>query len=213
MLYKSTTAGTGSLVLILICLIPVLGACGGTTAVSTTAPAPASVVTTLAASQTTSPASATTAAQGVATTVQASATTVQVAATIASGTAGTDNSPGAYTLVINGIDREYQSPTGLQPKSGYGFMAVDVTIISQSNTAVVPDPNSARIFDASNEFYNPIIKSGKQPILPTMTSLPKGQTARGWVTVEVPIAQKNFKLEYNGHTSKKELLPITLAFS
>jgi len=96
-----------------------------------------------------------------------------------------------YNLTVNDVI------TG-QTKSGEPYIAVDVTLTSESDEGVNSNLFYAKLKSDNGYVYNPTF-FGVQPSLDPMNDIPKGERVRGWITFEVSNEKDrgNYTFEYH----------------
>jgi hypothetical protein len=96
-----------------------------------------------------------------------------------------------YNLTVNDVI------TG-QTESGEPYIAVDVTLTSESDEDVNSNPLYAKLKSDKGYVYNPTFFGVQEPSLDAMNDIPKGEQVRGWITFEVPNEEDggNYTFEY-----------------
>ncbi|MCW6051480.1 MULTISPECIES: DUF4352 domain-containing protein [Microcoleaceae] len=106
------------------------------------------------------------------------------------GTIGKPVIQEGYNLTVNEVK------TG-QNDSGEPYVAVDVTLASESDQGVSANLLYAKLKSDSGYVYTPTF-FGVQPALNSMNDLPKGERVRGWITFQIPNEEdsSNYTFEY-----------------
>lgn len=95
-----------------------------------------------------------------------------------------------YNLTVNDVR------TG-QTDGGEPYIAVDVTLTSESDEGVNSNLLYAKLRSDNGYAYSPTFL-GVEPALDSMNDIPKGERVRGWITFEVSNEEdsSNYTFEY-----------------
>ena len=130
-----------------------------------------------------------------------------------SGIVGQVLGDGPALMVVNSvvITGQVQTATGTITKADAGkkFVALNVTMTSQSDDGAYVNATNSSLKDSDNYSY----KSSTcpyQPALGSITEVPKGFKVQGWVCFQVPTAASGLRFEYHSTVGGDVNLQVNL---
>lgn len=108
---------------------------------------------------------------------------------------GQKTARGVYTFSVNRVETSNSFQSVYQSSAGKRLVAIEVSIQSRAAVGVMANQSWFSLQDELGNNYG-ISLFGKEPGLPTVNDIPKGEAVTGWVTFEVPATARNLTLQY-----------------